>query len=86
MNSRSINVRELVKREEKLQKMIDFNLEELTMISDLKTIPKYVGSKELDEKFLKLEDKTRVLLMELKSVKEQINEINNIMDCIIQVN
>lgn len=85
MNSRKISVRELVKREEKLQDKINFNLEELAMISDLKTIPKYIGSKELDEKFLKLEEKTRVLLMELKTVKEQINGIDDVMNCIIQV-
>ena len=85
MNSRKISIRELVKREEKLQDKINFNLEELAMISDLKTIPKYIGSKELDEKFLKLEDKTRVLLMELKTVKEQINGIDDVMNCIIQV-
>lgn len=85
MNSRKISIRELVKREEKLQDKINFNLEELVMISDLKTIPKYTGSKELDEKFLKLEEKTRVLLMELKTVKEQINGIDDVMNCIIQV-
>lgn len=85
MNSRKISIRELVKREEKLQDKINFNLEELAMISDLKTIPKYIGSKELDEKFLKLEEKTRVLLMELKTVKEQINGIDDVMNCIIQV-
>lgn len=85
MNSRKISIRELVKREEKLQDKINFNLEELAMISDLKAIPKYIGSKELDEKFLKLEEKTRVLLMELKTVKEQINGIDDVMNCIIQV-
>ena len=85
MNSRKISIRELVKREEKLQDKINFNLEELAMISDLKTIPKYIGSKELDKKFLKLEEKTRVLLMELKTVKEQINGIDDVMNCIIQV-
>ena len=79
------NVREMVLREKELKEMINFNLEEMEMMVDLATLPKYENSSSLQERYEAFEKETNEMLVELKELKAKINNIQEFSDIIEDV-
>lgn len=79
------NVREMVLREKELKEMINFNLEEMEMMMDLATLPKYENSSSLQERYEAFEKETNEMLAELKSLKKEIDELNEFVEIIDDV-
>lgn len=79
------NVREMVLREKELKEMINFNLEEMEMMVDLATLPKYENSSSLQERYEAFEKETNEMLAELKELKAKINNIQEFSDIIEDV-
>ncbi len=79
------NVREMVLREKELKEMINFNLEEMEMMMDLATLPKYENSSSLQERYEAFEKETNEMLAELKELKAKINNIQEFSDIIEDV-
>ncbi|WP_415276443.1 hypothetical protein [Clostridium perfringens] len=79
------NVREMVLREKELKEMINFNLEEMEMMMDLATLPKYENSSSLQERYEAFEKETNEMLVELKELKAKINNIQEFSDIIEDV-
>ena len=74
------NVREMVLREKELKEMINFNLEEMEMMMDLATLPKYENSSSLQERYEAFEKETNEMLVELKSLRKEIDELNEFVE------
>ena len=79
------NVREMVLREKELKEMINFNLEEMEMMMDLATLPKYENSSSLQERYEAFEKETNEMLAELKELKAKIKNIQEFSDIIEDV-
>lgn len=79
------NVREMVLREKELKETIAFNLEEMEMMVDLSTLPKYENSSSLQERYEAFEKETNEMLAELKELKAKINNIQEFSDIIEDV-
>ncbi|WP_330508105.1 hypothetical protein [Clostridium perfringens] len=65
--------------------MINFNLEEMEMMVDLATLPKYENSSSLQERYEAFEKETNEMLAELKELKAKINNIQEFSDIIEDV-
>lgn len=75
-----MNIRELVGRERELQKKIDFNIEEMSMLSDLETLPKYSGSSTIKERFDQYFEETERLVKEKDEITKKINMIEGLYE------
>nr|WP_228636089.1 hypothetical protein [Clostridium perfringens] len=75
----------MVLREKELKEMINFNLEEMEMMVDLATLPKYENSSSLQERYEAFEKETNEMLAELKELKAKINNIQEFSDIIEDV-
>ena len=75
-----MNIRELVGRERELQKKIDFNIEEMSMLSDLETLPKYSGSSTIKERFDQYFEETEKLVKEKDEITKKINMIEGLYE------
>lgn len=75
-----MNIRELVGRERELQKKIDFNIEEMSMLSDLETLPKYSGSSTIKERFDQYFEETERLVKEKDEITKKINMIEELYE------
>ena len=75
-----MDIRKLVGREKELQKKIDFNIEEMSMLSDLETLPKYSGSSTIKERFDQYFEETERLLKEKEEITREINKIEGLYE------
>lgn len=79
------SVREMVLREKELKEMISFNLEEMEMMVDLATLPKYENSSSLQERYEAFEKETNEMMKELRELQAKINNIQEFSDIIEDV-
>ena len=79
------SVREMVLREKELKEMIGFNLEEMEMMVDLATLPKYENSSSLQERYEAFEKETNEMMKELRELQAKINNIQEFSDIIEDV-
>lgn len=73
-----MNIRELVLKERELSEVIDKNLNELDMIADLGTLPKYKNSKIIEARFNNLELKITILLVDKKKITDLIIKLKKL--------
>lgn len=79
------NVREMVLREKELKETIAFNLEEMEMMVDLSTLPKYENSSSLKERYEDFEKETNKMMRELRELQAKIDNIQEFGDIIEDV-